>query len=438
MRRALITELPFGDPQGFRVPDLDGETAEERELAHSNRSEMYQSSILLSRLVPGHAFNEVVQGLDGGQFAAQTGATVHRQISGLELLENLTQQDGLRAPAFKVIRDRYSAPGISYFDPGSPPLYTSRLRYGGLIDDLSNGYSLIFNFADLSDPSLAQLALHFERVFQWPININVYVAVSEQDAFGFHWDDHEVIILPLHGKKQWEVGAPASLSKVVELHAGTPQDTEAVWTDLIEPGWSLYIPRGWPHRVRATGDLTVHLTVTIPRPRAIDALMLAAEASSEDVFEGMEAKSTQSLLPWPGLLGSKYVIERVRSGLERRFGDACYRTVVRRRISMPSRHVGDLETLLSKKFERCAFRNPYGGGWLIGPKTSDGTVIVGAGGRIWCCDPAVVRLIGCVAGTDPVPLQDLSEGAVGSDQLLTSILCSGLLDVVDQAWRPLV
>lgn len=106
--------------------------------------------------------------------------------------------------------------------------------------------------------------------FRAHTQLNVYVSRGDAPGFGAHWDDHDVIIVPVSGAKYWDVDEPHELGAIKDVTplGGTGR---SVWSGVLRPGDALAIPRGWPHQVSGLGDdVSLHLTASIRRPTALD------------------------------------------------------------------------------------------------------------------------------------------------------------------------
>lgn len=126
-----------------------------------------------------------------------------------------------------------------------------------------------------------QFTADLEKWTSAPVQINMYLTPQKSKGFNTHQDGHDVMILQTAGKKHWRVYEdPLELpsDRVVDgrddLFNTRPQNrtvpAEPVPDDLtpsldvtLEPGDFLYIPRGFYHDARTTGDLSMHLTVGI-------------------------------------------------------------------------------------------------------------------------------------------------------------------------------
>ena len=108
--------------------------------------------------------------------------------------------------------------------------------------------------------------------FRSYVQVNCYLSYGDASGFGAHWDDHDVVVIQLAGRKHWEVHEPTELGA---LSAFTPPGAtkRSIWSGLLTPGTALFIPRGWPHSVAGLDDEpSVHLTLSNRRMNGIDVL----------------------------------------------------------------------------------------------------------------------------------------------------------------------
>lgn len=140
----------------------------------------------------------------------------------------------------------------------------------GLEAELRAGRTFIVHRIDQYDrATLRSFAEDLELVAGVPVGVNCYLSRNDAEGFGRHWDDHDVLVLQVEGRKLWEVHQPTHLSPVRgyvhdEL-AGPP-----TWSGVLEPGQGLFIPRGWAHRVDGLDERSVHLTVGVHRPSVLE------------------------------------------------------------------------------------------------------------------------------------------------------------------------
>jgi len=96
------------------------------------------------------------------------------------------------------------------------------------------------------------------------VTANAYLTPAGMSGFAPHYDDHDVFVLQLEGKKEWSLHAPLALLPVEPL-TRIPDDRlgEPLRTVTLDPGDLLYIPRGFIHYARAAHTHSLHLTVGV-------------------------------------------------------------------------------------------------------------------------------------------------------------------------------
>jgi len=97
------------------------------------------------------------------------------------------------------------------------------------------------------------------------IGANAYLTPQRAQGFNLHYDDHCVFIVQLSGSKQWQVCAPVDELPVDRCTPETPM--HGVGPPILEAelarGDVLYIPRGFPHAARTSGESSLHLTLSL-------------------------------------------------------------------------------------------------------------------------------------------------------------------------------
>ncbi len=102
------------------------------------------------------------------------------------------------------------------------------------------------------------------------VQVNGYVTPAQSQGFDDHYDVHDVFVLQIAGSKRWQVRPPVHPSPL----------RNQPWTDhrdaivraardapelevVLEPGDTLYLPRGWVHAATAMGGVSTHLTMGV-------------------------------------------------------------------------------------------------------------------------------------------------------------------------------
>ncbi len=227
-----------------------------------------------------------------------------------------------RLPAFRLVKDGR---------PLDPATYTKSGRMGSRpVRDLADpgrvyaafegGATIVLQSLHRYWLPLGRFCRELELSLTHPVQANAYITPPASRGLGVHADGHDVFVLQLHGRKQWEVYRPAGTAPGERLVGAT-----------LSPGDCLYVPRGFPHAARTADAASVHLTVGVLAYRWEEVLrdavaeVLADQAFAEplpvgfaDHPEALVARVAEQLDELAGRLG-KLDPARVADAARRRF-----------------------------------------------------------------------------------------------------------------------
>lgn len=130
-------------------------------------------------------------------------------------------------------------------------------------------------------PPVRRLAASFEAFLNTDIGVNLYCTPPSSQAFGAHFDNHDVFILQVEGSKVWKIFRPPQDLPAEVFYKARPSWWErklpfevslgpsrpAVEPDqeiVLSAGDLLYVPRGFVHQVFTSRETSLHLTVAAP------------------------------------------------------------------------------------------------------------------------------------------------------------------------------
>lgn len=202
------------------------------------------------------------------------------KFSGLlpwAVLNSILEQHRLDPPRLRLTREGKPVPPASWLTYQSNRRSTGqpipRLRAAELTRHLREGATLVLDAVDDLHPPVTGLAENLERVFRVRIQVNAYAGWRTSHGFDLHWDDHDVFILQVAGRKHWKVYGMTRrypLAKDVEPNVKPP--SEPLWEECLNEGDLLYIPRGWWHVAMPLDEPTLHLTVGVNNLTGADLL----------------------------------------------------------------------------------------------------------------------------------------------------------------------
>jgi ribosomal protein L16 Arg81 hydroxylase len=190
-----------------------------------------------------------------------------------------------------------AVPRLALFK-GGKPVETRAYLNGDTIDsprlvaELSNGATLILNFADQLHRPLRDLCAHLETIFHVDVFANLYAGWRHDHGFAVHWDDQDTLILQVYGRKSWRVW-PATRAypfkhDLVDTSPKTKPEGPPVWEGVLEQGGLLSIPRGWWHVAYPMDEPCLHLTVTTKNLNGVDLLKWLANEMKASETARME------------------------------------------------------------------------------------------------------------------------------------------------------
>lgn len=178
-----------------------------------------------------------------------------------------------------------------------------------LMERLREGATLIVDAVNELSPPLQALCAGLSAEFVASCQANMYACWGTTQGFDVHWDDHEVFVVQVEGRKEWALYGVTEASPTrrgAGLQANPPETpTERI---VLEPGDVLYLPRGYWHAAVGLGGPTMHLTIGLTRKSASDFLHWLAD-------EMLDAAEVRADLPFEA--GERATSERIAAVLGR-------------------------------------------------------------------------------------------------------------------------
>lgn len=208
-------------------------------------------------------------------------------------LNEILEQHRLEPPRLRVVMTGEQVPASSFIkyiqNRRRQAAQIPRLRADALIEKLRQGATLVLDAVDEVQPVIRALAEALERDFHVHVQVNAYAGWRTSHGFDLHWDDHDVLVLQVAGRKRWKVYGmtpSSSLAQGKELSGKPPE--EVLWDRILEDGDLLYIPRGWWHVALPLDEPTLHLTVGVHNPTGVDLLTWLVDQLRASTEFGMD------------------------------------------------------------------------------------------------------------------------------------------------------
>ena len=135
---------------------------------------------------------------------------------------------------------------------------------------LSTGASLVANEVMYMHPPLTAITAALGETFGARVGANVYCSFQGVQAFGTHYDNHDVFVIHTEGEKVWNL-YQARADNPVDLMPDTAETRRyfeqtrgpVLQQITMRPGDVLYLPRGWYHDALARDGGSLHVTFSV-------------------------------------------------------------------------------------------------------------------------------------------------------------------------------
>ncbi|MEU0657905.1 cupin domain-containing protein [Streptomyces lavendulocolor] len=211
--------------------------------------------------------------LGGDTFLAQTYHRSYTHFPGVadtaglfswDDLNRIIATQRLEPPRLRLSADGEMVPLHRYAIPTTNrrAVTWSRILPSEFHAQLRDGASLVLDAVEKIHPPVGVAAEGLARFLGTSVQANVYASWTEREGFGRHWDDHDVVVVQLHGSKRWRLwGVTREAPTFRDVESPEEPEGDPVADLVLSPGDVLYLPRGWWHSVTADqGTESLHLT----------------------------------------------------------------------------------------------------------------------------------------------------------------------------------
>jgi ribosomal protein L16 Arg81 hydroxylase len=181
---------------------------------------------------------------------------------------------------------------------------------------LRRGASLVTNDIDSLSPVMSGVSSAMEERLAAKVQANLYCSWQEHQAFGPHFDTHDVFAIHVAGEKLWNIYETRMDDPIAHPKFKTYGQA---WHDsncgaiaeqvLMRPGDLLYIPRGLYHDAMAKSGGTIHIAFGATNVIGLDVIeMLKATVVDDVAFRHnmpLPEQGEAAVSAWLGELGSR-------------------------------------------------------------------------------------------------------------------------------------
>jgi hypothetical protein len=214
-------------------------------------------------------------------------------LVSIDTLESMLSSQALYYPSVQLTQSNRTIDISEYSDD------SRRILAHRLIERHHVGATVVISKAHEKIESLANFRRDIQSELKLRCQTNVYLSPTGQQGFNAHFDSHDVFILQVAGTKTFNFYEGG-----VELpfqHDGFQAGEHAVGALTqsipLEPGDTLYIPRGVMHDAVATEQTSLHITLGVYAITLRDVLMEMTQTLTNDelIYRKSVPREIQSL-----------------------------------------------------------------------------------------------------------------------------------------------
>ncbi len=230
----------------------------------------------------------------------------------LDAVDELLSARGLRTPFLRIARSGEVVDSRQFTGPGGAGAEVAdQVRDDQVAALFGDGATIVLQGLHRMWPPVIDFVTRLAEELGHPAQANAYVTPRSSRGFAAHYDVHDVFVLQLAGSKHWTVHPPVRRDPLrdqpwtrysTEVAAAAEREQPVIDT-VLEPGDSLYLPRGYLHAATALGEVSAHLTVgihTVTRYALVEALatLLADEPElRRSLPPGIDVADPEQLAP---------------------------------------------------------------------------------------------------------------------------------------------
>jgi ribosomal protein L16 Arg81 hydroxylase len=207
-----------------------------------------------------------------------------------EAVDELVSERGLRTPFMRMaVEGRVLATEKFTAAGGFGAEISDQVSSEKVLAEFAAGATIVLQGLHRTWPAVIDFTTRLVSDLGHPVQVNAYITPASSRGFDPHYDVHDVFVLQIAGEKRWRIHSPVHPDPLADQPwsqhtnaVAAEARNEPVIDEVLRPGDSLYLPRGWIHSAEALGDTSVHLTIGMSAFTRADLVALVSAKTSSD------------------------------------------------------------------------------------------------------------------------------------------------------------
>ena len=212
-------------------------------------------------------------------------SSLNREIMNVkEFNDMISMHNSWNVSNFKMVLDRKTI-NFSQFSTQGEELGFSKISPDPekVQNFIRKGASLVLNDIIYLSKNIKNFAIDLQKVTLGKCQANLYFSMQSHQAFGPHFDTHDVFALHCDGEKTWNVYETLEDNPInhpifkADLDERTEKAGKVIDQVHMKPGDLLYLPRGKFHDALASKSGAIHIAFGINYLKPIDIIQFIWE-----------------------------------------------------------------------------------------------------------------------------------------------------------------
>ncbi len=190
----------------------------------------------------------------------------YQQLFTIEAVDKILYYNRPTGTSLRVVKNQEPLLPSKYENPdGSLNLNQLYAAYG-------DGYTIVVNEIQRFNEAIKQLCWNIKQELSHHVVGNMYLTPPNQKALLPHYDTHDVLVIQIHGAKEWRIFDTPFESPLLHSYQPVFQENQLTGSKsvLLEAGDFMYMPRGVPHYAFTKDESSIHLTIGVHPKQWLD------------------------------------------------------------------------------------------------------------------------------------------------------------------------
>jgi len=147
----------------------------------------------------------------------------------------------------------------------------TKLSLKSILYRLAKGDTLIMDKVDLFNQNVRSFCYDLSYGLNAKVTANLYYTYRNNKGINLHFDQHDVLVIQIHGQKKWHIIKNFKEDNVEKINYSTKPNLDSdgviIETILLEEGDFLIVPKGFWHYTQTTEDQSsLHIAFGLTPP----------------------------------------------------------------------------------------------------------------------------------------------------------------------------